>query len=445
MKVFLKWTGVSIVAVVLAFIAINLFDEGLAPQAATYGKPRTPKVPDPENGYFALLAMDASDGADGMAYARAWLDEARAAARDGRRSILPARVQAKRPDLCDPRENSCLAVVRENGGQIAQQLELFTEDLARYEALIALKRFEEVLDYPFGPESDLPAYAPMARAQRAYLLRVALDFEAGRVEDGIAALERELAWQRLFLTESRMLVSKMVAIASYWRDLMFVRNLLETKSAELAPFLPRLQVMLGPLDAAVLNLPRVVEVEFGLVLTAYLKISPDRTDIGQLVSWYFGGGALLYQPNATVNHAYRYYSTLGNSVFGARAHRVVSEWKAFSESWHDLPWWRCVYNPIGKILLSVSMPVWDDYALRMHDLDALNCLVALRVELLASGVNPEQMAESIAASDRRFHDPYTLKAMRWDTAKKRLYFEAASRRVKELKSGVEDGLVFVSL
>jgi len=444
-KNFLKWAGVSIATVFLAFIAINLFDEGLDPQAAMFGKPRPPKVPDSENGYIALLAMDASDGAVGIAYANTWLDEARAAARDGRRPSRTVSEQAKRPDLCDSREDSCLAVVREKGGQIAQQLGLFTEDLARYEALIAFKRFEEVLDYPFGLESDYPAYASLTQAQRAYLLRVALDFEAGRVEDGIAALERELAWQRLFLTESRMLVSKMVAIASYWRALMFVRNLLETRSAELAPFLPRLKVMLGPLDSAVLSLPRVVEVEFGLVVAAYSKISPDRSDIGQLVNWHFGGGALLYQPNATVNHAYRYYSTLGNLVFGAPAHLVVSEWKAFSGAWHDLPWWRCVYNPIGKILLSVSMPDWNDYALRMHDLDALNRLVALRVELLASGVSPEQMAEIIAASDRRFHDPYTLRPMRRDTAKKRLYFEAGSKRIKELKNGVEDGRVFMGL
>lgn len=443
MKAFLKWAQVSVATVFLTFIAINLFDEDLDPQAATYGKPRPPNVPDSENGYFALLAMDASDGADGMGYAKAWLDEARAAARDGRRSRLPAREQAKRPVLCDPRENSCLSVVREKGGQIVQQLEMFTEGLVRYETLIAFKRFEEVLDYTFGLESDFPAYAPVEQAQRAYLLRVALDFEAGRVEDGIATLERELAWQRLFLTESRMLVSKIFAMASYWRDLMFVRNLLETRAAELAPFLPRLQAMLRSLDAAVLSLPQVVEVEFGLVVDGHSKISPDRSDIGRFVIWHLV--SLLYQPNATLNHAYRYYSTLGNSVFGAPAHRVASEWGVFSAAWHDLPWWRCVYNPIGKILSSVSMPDWYSYALRMHDLDALNRLVALRVELLASGVSPEQMAESIAASDRRFHDPYTLKSMRLDAAKKRLYFEAGSKRIKELKYGVEDGRVFVSL
>jgi hypothetical protein len=445
LKTVLKWTGISIVAVFLAFVAINLFDESLDPRAAAYGKPRPPKIPDAENGYLALLAMDAPEGADGMAYARAWLDEARAAAHEVRRPRRQAREQAKRPDPCDPIDRPCLAVVRENAGQVKGQLAMFAGDLARYDALLSSRRFEEVLDYPFGPESDLPPYASLARAQRAYLLRVALDFEAGRVDKAVAALERELAWQRLFLTGSRLLISKMVAARNYWRDLMFVRNLLETGSAKLAPQLPRLQKMLRPLDEAVRSLPQVAETEFGSVGVAYSKISPDRDNIGQLFGWYVFGTALLYQPNATINHAYRYYSKVADVILAAPAHRVLAESKAFSESLHELPWWRYIYNPVGKILLSVSMPAWDDYPLRVHDLDALNRLVALRVELLAARAKPGDIAGRVGASEQRFHDPYSLKPMAWDEERKRLYFRAKSRRIRDLKHGVEDGRVFVNL
>lgn len=444
-KVFLKWLSASIIVAFLAFIAINLFDESLDPRAAAFGKPRPSTVPEAENGYFALLAIDAPQGADGMAYARAWLDETRAAAHERRRPLRPPREQAKRPDPCDPIDRSCFTVVRENAGQIKGQLAMFAGDLARYEALVSSRRFEEVLDYPFGLESDFPSYASLARAQRAYLLRAALDFEAGRVEKAMAALEREFAWQRLFLRESRLLVSKMVAARNYWRDLMFVRSLLETGSAKLAPELPRLQKMLRPLDEAVQSLSRVAETEFGFVGAAYSGISPNKDDIRQIVGWYVFGTALLYQPKATMNHAYRYYSKLGDVVLAAPAHRVLSESKAFSESWHDLPWWRYIYNPVGKMLMSVAMPAWEDYPLRMHDLDALNRLVALRVELLVSKATASQIAERVAASDRRFHDPYSRNPMTWDGERKCLYFEARSRRIKELKNGVESGRVFVNL
>ena len=87
LKVFLKWLGMTFVVVVVGFIAINLFDERLDPKAAAYGKPRPSAVPEAENGYLYLLALDAPPGADGMAYAGAWLDEARAAARERRRPV----------------------------------------------------------------------------------------------------------------------------------------------------------------------------------------------------------------------------------------------------------------------------------------------------------------------------------------------------------------------
>ncbi len=445
LKTVLKWAGISIVTVFLGFVAINLFDESLDPQAAAYGKPRAPRVPDAENAYFALLAIDAPAGANSMAYAKTWLDEARAAAHERRPPLRPQREQAKRPDPCDPLDRSCFTVVRENAGVIRGQLAMLAGDLERYEALISSRRFDEVLDYPFGLESDFPPYASLARAQRAYLLRIALDFESGRVEKAVAALERELAWQRLFLTESRLLVSKMVAARNYWRDLMFVRSLLEAASAKLVPQLPRLQRMLRPLDEAVQSLPRVVETEFGSVGAAYSGISPDRDDIRQMIGWYVSGTALLYQPKATMNHAYRYYSKLADQVFAAPAHRVLAESKAFSESWHDLPWWRYIYNPVGKMLMSVAMPAWEDCPLRMHDLDALNRLVGLRVELLVSEATAGQVAERVAASAPRFYDPYSRNPMTWDGEKKRLYFEARSKRFRELKNGVESGRVFVNL
>lgn len=444
-KTFLKWLGIGIATVVLVVMVINLFDESLDPRAAAYGKPRPATVPEMENGYFAMLALDAPQGADGMAYARAWLDEARAAAQERRRPVRPPREQVKRPEPCEPIDRSCLALVRENPAQTRRQLALFAGDLARYYALVSSRRFEEVLDYPAGLLSDLPPYSPLVRAQRAYLLRVALDFESGRADQALVALEQELAWQRLFLTETRLLISKMVAARNYWRDLMFVRSLVEDRSARLAPHLPRLQKMLQPLDEAMRSFPKVAEAEFAFVRAAYAGIKPDRDDLVKAWGWYFFGTALLYQPKATENLAYRYYSEVAEKVLAAPAHRVAAESKAVSDSWEKLPWWRYVYNPLGKILMSSSLPTWDEYPLRMHDLDALNRLLALRVELLAAGTKPAEVAGRVAASAPRLHDPYTRKPMAWDEEKKRLYFVANSKRTRELKYGVEGGWVFAGL
>ena len=47
-------------------IVVNAFDEKPDPEIASYGEPRPPGVPEAENGYYALLALNADDGADGM-------------------------------------------------------------------------------------------------------------------------------------------------------------------------------------------------------------------------------------------------------------------------------------------------------------------------------------------------------------------------------------------
>src|SRR5262245_16054651 len=99
MKKFLKIAAIAILALVVLpvglILAVNAFDEARTPQAASYGEPRPSAVPGTENGYYALLALGAPDGADGAIYARAWLDESRAAAKALRFEKRPEEKRAK--------------------------------------------------------------------------------------------------------------------------------------------------------------------------------------------------------------------------------------------------------------------------------------------------------------------------------------------------------------
>src|SRR5262245_51580724 len=109
----LKWIaitlGVIVVAPLALLIIVNLFDEDLDPKAAAYGEPRAATIPETENAYFAMIALNASDGADGLAYARAWHNEVKAAAQEKRKEKLPESKRAKRQPVCDPRQAACLA------------------------------------------------------------------------------------------------------------------------------------------------------------------------------------------------------------------------------------------------------------------------------------------------------------------------------------------------
>jgi hypothetical protein len=448
MKKASKWVGIVLLLLVVlplvVVIAINAVDETLDPQAAVVGAPRPPAVPDADNGYHALLAMGANDGADGAAYAVAWLAEARTAAKENRAEKHAETKRAKRAVLCDALQASCLSEVRAKGGDIKVQLEAYAEDLQRYEKLIAFKRYEEVLDYPMRVVSTLPSYVPVIGAQKAYLLRAVLAIEEGNLDAALDVLERDLAFQRVMLEGARTLIGKMTAAAAYTRDLALVADLLRQRGGDLAPQVPRLRAMLQPMSAAALRILPALETEFAMsrdVLPDPVANTGDgrQASLGErLVARAF------YKPNATINRAYRQYAASAVAA-SAPAHGIKAAFASAGQSLGEMGVWDYVNNPVGNILLRVGAPGFGEYAYRLHDLDAYNRLVGLWVDMIGAGVGTEGAANFLAASAPRFHDPYTQKPMRWDAEKRRVYFEAQGSFSKRRREGVDNGRVFIEL
>jgi hypothetical protein len=432
----------------VALVAINAFDESLTPQAARYGEPRPPAVPDAENGYYALLALAAGDGEDGEAYAKAWVEEARAAARENRMEARPEAKRAKRSDLCDAAQTSCLTVAAGKAAEVAAQLDAYREDLARYERLIAFRRYEEVLDYPLRVVTQFPPYAEVVKAQRAYVLRAALAAAAGDLEGAVAAIERDIAFQRVMLAGARTLLGKMVACAAYWRDLAFVADLLQRRPAVLAPLRARLQDALKAIDPAALRMSPVVEAEFSFT-KHFLKNPtfpeqggrPHRADEKLLVT-------LFFKPNASINMEFKRLSALGAAA-DLPPNEGSSALARLTQEGQEMGLRDYIYNPVGNILTRVAAPTQgaDVYnRLRLHDLDAYNRLLGLRVEMMAVDVPPDAVAGFIEKSDVRFHDPYTGKPMIWDAGSKRLGFHARSKSIasRKLFNG-EKGWIYLQL
>jgi hypothetical protein len=449
MKKALKWIGISLLLVValplVAVIAVNAFDEQLDSKMASYGEPRAPGVSDAENGYYAMLALGADDGADGMAYANAWVAEARTAAKENRMEKRAKPKRAERAVLCDSAQASCLTVVREKTDEARTQLDAYNEDLQRHEKLIAFKRYEEVLDFPQRVVTGFPSFGPVGGAHKAYLLRAALAAEAGNVDAAVDAVERDLAFQRVMLEGSRTLIGKMLAAAAYTRDLALVADLLRGRGAEMAPHASRLRDMLKPINAAALRLSPALETEFALGKNLLRNPVAYQGDDGGPAS--FGeqlAVRLFYKPKATTNLAYR-QMLVAASATDAPAHRVVAAFRTPAQAMGELGLWDYIDNPVGNIMLRISAPNFGEYVLRLHDLDAYNRLLGLWIEIIAAGVSVEGAADFIAQSAPRFHDPYTQKPMRWDAQKKRVYFEAQGSVAKRRTDGVDNGKVFIAL
>ena len=442
------WTVAAIPMLILLFIGAVIannvfFDETLNAKAAATGEPGASSVPEAQNGYLALIAMGAADGADGPAYARAWLAETRAAARENRAEKAVEVKRATRPDLCDAAQVSCLAAVQDKAEGINAQLDAYKEDLQRYEQLIASRAYEEVLDYPARLESRFPPYAQVGRAQRAYLVRAALAVQAGNIEDALSAVERDMAFQRVMLGGTRTLIGKMVAAANYSRDLAFVADLLQTRKADLKPFAPRLTEMLKPIAPAALRLDAAFESEFGMMKQA-LKNPAAASSVVQGSVYEMIGTRFFYKPNATINKFYGSYMQIAELSRKPPAVLARDGQKPHPAS-EEMKFRDYIDNPIGNVLLRIATPSFGSYALRLHDLDAYNRLLGLGVEIIAADVDAEGVADFVAKSDARFHDPYSGKPMAWDAGSKQLSFKGSDALAKRKCFNMDKGRLFLRM
>ena len=200
--------------------------------------------------------------------------------------------------------------------------------------------------------------------------------------------------------------------------------------------------MLKPLPPGAFALEGVFDVEFGAMKYMLLNLTVDDDGaVDRVIGWL--GKHSLFKVNQTINMAYRDYEAAGKlgklpaAELRAQANVPVAA--------NDMTWWNYIENPVGNILLRAGSPSFTGYALRLRDLDAHNRLVALAAEIFAQDVMTENVADFVAKSDARFHDPYTGKPMLWDAASKRLSFKRGQADNNRATFNVEKGVVFVTL
>ena len=156
------------------------------------------------------------------------------------------------------------------------------------------------------------------------------------------------------------------------------------------------------------------------------------------------GARFFYKPNATINKAYGNYMQMAELSRKPPAVLTRDEQKLDPAS-EELKFRDYIDNPIGKILLQAATPSFGSYALRLHDLDACNRLVGLGAEIIAADVGAEGVADFVAKSDARFHDPYTGKPMAWDAGSRQLFFKASDAMAKRKVFNMDKGRVFLRM
>jgi hypothetical protein len=432
--------AVAVLALAFALV-VNLRDEPLLAEAAEFMKAPAAAVPKEQNAYYYVVGFEAPLNEDPHKAGLAWLDALDAAQQKllaGADAPWPPQPRglAKIEAYCIPEKASCIRWLKETTeGRPA--LADNAPAVARYRRVLAYPAYAEATD-PRLYSYPLPRYLAFANAQRFLLLDIAQRLERGEIDEALATLRDEIAFDRRMLAGSRTLLHKMVAAGQLQRAALFASDALATYRKEIGPRAATLAEALKPLTADERALTPPLRSELVMGATSLEPARWRAEDMGLGIDTRILRP--FYQHRATVNLIYRLtqaWSAVDNapaSELGVAMIRAKEAEPQFSPR-------RAVYNPVGKVLFFNNLPQLTGSFERMHDTDALVRLVALQADIVAQDVKPDD----VPAFSKRMLNPYTGKPFAWDGNKQQLSFEPRNPNIREQKIGGAAGRVAVTL
>lgn len=448
----LKWVVVVLVALFLGvpvlIVAINAFDEELQPEARAFTDLSTAEVPPEQNAYYAWIGLRAARnenqhvrGKEIVAYVNKQLDIESHEIEIIDIDVLlgPKHIASKTPPselnlLCQRDTQGCLGRYRTKDADIAHWAREDQVLLDRYRALYSYAYFHETIKpRPTAPFYSAPAtVAALARAQAA---QKALHGNPG---EALRRLHEDTAFWRRVITDSRLLVNRMIAVASIQTNVQLISEIIATYK------LPtdKLQIAataIRPLTNQERDLSGVFRYEFalGAHMFTHLDSHVYQTDCDS-DSWsacLFGklSTASLLKPNATINMSFEKFNRIAQaSKLPAKLFlEQVKQARGDNESGSFIKW-HFAYNPIGKMLNTIlGDSLYYNYVGRVHNLDGFLRLASLQVNMKRQEVRDSQIASFLKNAGPNLYNPYTNEPMLWDTEKRSIYFHGMSDKENE--------------
>lgn len=403
---------------------VNAFDEELHPEVAAHLDAPSRYLHPAENAFYSMVGLAAPAGEDAHAAGFAYIDRVR--------RIVPGSENTRWPDtpgsvkpvpMCDGTPAACFKAVGESPGKARAALASHGWLLERYRTLIAYRDYDESY-VPRSYEAPLPPFVPIAAAQRLLLIDAALRLQK-RDYSALDEVRRSLAFGRLMLANSRTVIGKMVANRQARNAALFISEALAEH--RIPPRLAsKLVAALDPLSAQERSLQDALRAEFLAVPSVFGGCRSSVRNLGA-DAWASELLCPFLKENASVNYVYFRHQKPALALMALPpAEMIEARRKSRASGTQSAFDWTFAYNPAGKWLASSAQPEWSDYGLRMHDLDATLRLAAVQALVKAGGVKLAEVPAFVARVDKRYSNPYTGAAMRWDAGERKLYFEPQS-------------------
>jgi hypothetical protein len=438
----------TVLALLLALVAINAFDQELTPEARAFFT-RQPVAFSQDSGWALMAGFHAPPGDEPRAYGAA-IHRASLQRKPGksmRRSAPPLEFRGAEELVCIPQDEDCVRKFAQRPESVKDLAADNAVLLARYGELLRSRGLTDVFEVFDYYEAILPHFNTVLRTQQVGLSLAGIDVAAGRSGQAIAWLEADAAFQRLWLVEAGSILTKMLAVRTLSRDFLLAGQVARSGQKLTPSQWDALERITAPLTEGERGVAPVLRIEATMFAGLLDQMIADSRTTSRIIESNRLGstiaGATLRR-NATLNFAHPPFAawTRLDAVPSKDLARVIERVEE-EERAHVEPDWTWIYNLTGKGLVREQKPRLAEYVYRVRDLDALASVTRCAIELRRKGVAREAAAAHVAASPVCV-DPYEGKPLGWDVERGEVSFKARSPKQVNRFGGRGDRVAFAA-
>ncbi|MBC3881066.1 hypothetical protein H8K35_00880 [Undibacterium sp. LX40W] len=438
LKKILLWTLLAPLFLVLVVFAIfamaNLGDQELRPEVSQSLQWQPAAHWQESNAFVMLYGLNAKSGADSYTLGIEHITNElkRYQQRDQRvngsvSSLIVAEDDAQLKQLDSDRcrynsEKNCLEFYlgRDRKGEdeiLARNSEL----MERFRLLKNSAHYIEVI--PPLLDAPLPPYSYMVHAFELERMKAIRKIDAGEVQAGLQDYLGNASFARRLYAQSGNLISVNVYMAIVERDMRVLGEIL-AKYPEAYKYAPDIDLYLSSIKLAESSMASALAHERASNLQVV------KTTFDQKVSENFFTEKLalaVTRKKASLNFAYDWMS-LHVDLAKQPAHSYLDSYQEIEkkrEAMLGLGYGN-VYlrDPVVKILMNVGRGAYHSYIERAHDLEGAINLHRLSLAIRVKNIHRAEIPAFIEKTASEYPNPYTNKAMQWDTTHGALIFEA---------------------
>lgn len=368
---------ILLLLVIGVFVGINIKDQPPSAAAIEFQQAwdnRAP-VPDNDNGYIYLLGFDVEEASDPIVVGLERIRWASEAIKDDSKENLNypqprhnlqqqlSTVMNESLEHCKQINLECIDVIEKKSAEIAAEQTSGQWLEKRYHTLITHPAWLElsVLDIRL----PLPNYGDVIKAQRLVFMRA---FATGDANAFKMLANQDLYFWRMMLANTDTLIGKMVAAAAIKNNFAWINFFLRKQDAStLDAAIPDL--LNQPFTEAELSLYRSIAGEWVFGNTGYLQLE----ELSDKPAERFAAKLLLKKQDTSNRIADRLKRLLDQ--VDVPVHEFESAWEnreapqTMVKRPAALHYVLNPYNPVGKILVEVASPAYDNYVARVKDLE----------------------------------------------------------------------------